>query len=181
MVGERVQQVLYFTIDYRREEVHPEKVDTGPRLIEDQSEWKEPTWLHDGFDALDYGLEIMTDSGASFSLTWDPPGDTEGIGLHKVPMLGSGVMRKADVAIWNVGQRNACWAFLIGRPVTGVDLHYVPWANADSSLGAPASRFAVSTARSKSSWRTRMPTVWFRQQTTSRYFTRGLRFQGGAG
>ena len=49
----------------------------------------EPTWLYDGFDAIDYGLEIETDSGALFSLTWDPPGHHEGIGLRAYSSPGT--------------------------------------------------------------------------------------------
>jgi hypothetical protein len=52
----------------------PELIDGRPRIIDAESEWSEPTWLYDGFDAMDYGLEVTTDSGAAFPLTWDPPG-----------------------------------------------------------------------------------------------------------
>lgn len=92
------------------------------------------TWLYKGFDALDYGVEIATDSGAWFSLTWDPPGDEEGIGLQPVAMLGSGVSSDADVAVWDVGERAASWAPLFGQQVTRIDLHYVPYDEARGSL-----------------------------------------------
>lgn len=136
-VGECIRTVRYFTLDYRRQELHPALLDTGPRNIDDESEWREPTWLNDGFDALDYGLEVTTDSGATFSLTWDPPGDREGIGLQRDPMLGSGVRGDADVAIWDVGRRTACWTPMVDRRVIGVDLHYVPWDDASGSLWCP--------------------------------------------
>lgn len=137
LVGERIQAVLYFTLDYRRHELHPELVDRGPRIIDAESEWIEPTWLHDGFDALDYGLELTTDSGITFSLTWDPPGDHEGIGLQRVPMLGSGVRDDTDVAIWAVGDRALCWQGMVGELVTAVDLHYLPWDPGLESLWCP--------------------------------------------
>lgn len=137
LVGQRVRAVRYFTLDYRREELCPELIDGGPRTIVAESEWKEPTWRYDGFDAVDYGLEITTDAGATYSLTWDPPGNHEGIGLQRIPMLGSGVRSDADVAIWSVGDRAASWSLMVGRAVTGVDLHYVPWDEGGESLWCP--------------------------------------------
>ena len=71
LVGERVRAVRYFTLDYRHEKLCPDLIGSGPRVIETESEWGEPTWLFDGFDAMDYGLELVTDSGATFSLTWE--------------------------------------------------------------------------------------------------------------
>lgn len=132
--GETVRAVRYYTLDYRRHELHPELIDHGPRIVEAESEWDEPTWLFCGFDALDYGFELTTDSGAVFSLTWDPPGDHEGIGLQPVPMLGSAIGREADVAVWDVSHRAVGWKPLLGRRVTAIDLHYVPWADEGESL-----------------------------------------------
>jgi hypothetical protein len=137
LVGERIRAVRYYTLDYRREELHPELIDRGPRIIDAESEWTEPTWLYGGFDAMDYGLEVTADSGAAFSLTWDLPGDREGIGLQRTPMLGSGVRSDADVAIWDVGERASSWTPMVHRRVTGVDLHYVPWDEARGSLWCP--------------------------------------------
>ena len=134
LVGECVRAVRYYSLDYRRDELHPELIGDGPRVIDADVEWSEPTWLYDGFDAVDYGLEITTDSGAVFSLTWDPPGEQEGIGLQRIPMLGSGVRSDADVAIWDVGGRSASWVPMVGRRVTGVELHYVPWDEARGSF-----------------------------------------------
>jgi hypothetical protein len=137
LVGERIRGVRYYTLDYQRHELHPELIDGGPRLIDAESEWDEPTWLFEGFDAMDYGLEVTTDSGTAFSLTWDLPGEREGIGLQRIPMLGSGVSRDADVAIWDVGGRTVSWRPMVGTRVTGVDLHYVPWDEARGSLWCP--------------------------------------------
>lgn len=69
LVGERIRGIRYYTLDYHRHELHPELIDRGPRLIDAESEWDEPTWLFEGFDAMDYGLEVTTDSGTAFSLT----------------------------------------------------------------------------------------------------------------
>jgi hypothetical protein len=129
--------VRYYTLDYRRYELHPDLVESGPRSIDAESEWTEPTWQFDGFDAMDFGLEFTTESGAAFSVTWDPPGDHEGIGLQRIPILGSGVRTNADVAIWEVGERTVSWASMVGRRVTGVDLHYIPWDEESGSLWCP--------------------------------------------
>lgn len=137
LVGERVRAIRYFTLDYRRHELHTELVNNGPRIIVDEAEWTEPTWLHDGFDALDYGFEIITQSGVTLSLTWDPPGDYEGIGLQPVPMIGSSIRSDADAAIWAVGDRAAPWALMVGRLITAVELHYVPWDQERGSMWCP--------------------------------------------
>jgi hypothetical protein len=137
LVGERVRTIRYFTLDYRRHELHPELIDDGPRTIDDESEWNEPTWLYDGFDAVDYGFEVITESEARFSLTWDPPGEHEGIGLQPVPMLGSGVPSDADVAVWTLGDRAGTWTPMIGRLITAVDLHYVQWDQERGSMWCP--------------------------------------------
>lgn len=137
LVGQRLQGIRYFTLDYRRGELHPHLIDHGPRIVDVEAEWDDPTWLYDGFDAVDYGFEVTTESGATFSLTWDPPGDHEGIGLQPVPMLGSGVRRDADLAIWAVGDRSASWSAMVGRLITGVDLHYVAWNEELGSMWCP--------------------------------------------
>ena len=67
LVGQRIRAVRYYTLDYRRHELHPELIGGGPRSIDAESEWNEPIWRYDGFDAMDYGLEVTTDSGAVFS------------------------------------------------------------------------------------------------------------------
>lgn len=137
LVGERIRGIRYYTLDYRRHELHPELIDGGPRLIHAESEWDEPTWLYMGFDAVDFGFELTTDAGTIFSLTWDRPGIREGIGLQRIPMLGSDVGMDGDVAIWDVGARAVSWKHMVGTRVTGVDLHYRPWDDEQGSLWCP--------------------------------------------
>lgn len=137
LVGERIQAVRYFNIDYRRFELQPELVDQGPREIDAEDEWDAPTWRFAGFDTLDYGLEIATTSGLVFSLTWDPPGDHEGIGLQPTPMIGSGVRPDAYVAVWDLSCARGSWTHIIGTRVTRVDLHYLPWDKAGGPLWCP--------------------------------------------
>jgi hypothetical protein len=131
----------------RRHELHPELIDGGPRILDAESEWNEPTWLYDGFDAMDFGLEVTTESDAAFSLTWDPPGDREGIGIQRIAMLGSGVRSDADVGIWEVSERATSWTPMVGKRVTVVDLHYVPWDKERGSLWCPHITFHGEAGR----------------------------------
>lgn len=88
------------TIDYQREQFHPELIDSGVRLIEDARELERPTWRYDGFDAVDFGVEPETLDGEIWSLTWDPPGNHEGIGIRKAPLIGSVVVPDGLTAVW---------------------------------------------------------------------------------
>lgn|GEM_PF-2250744 len=126
LVGERVAAVKYFDIDYRREVFAPSE--RGPREIEAAEEWVEPTWRAPDADTLDYGVELVTSVGSVYSVTWDPPGDREGIGIEALPLAGSALRVDADVAVWDV-TRSPGWTGLVGRFVTDVDLNYVPWSD----------------------------------------------------
>ncbi|MEV5648207.1 hypothetical protein AB0L57_08145 [Nocardia sp. NPDC052254] len=126
LAGERIHEVVYYTLDYRREPLHPEWLGSGPRTIESETEWSEPLWRCADFDTLDHGLELHTESGRKYSLTWDPTGDHEGIGLRRAPMLGSVLVPDADVALWQVGRRTDLWRPFMDRPLTAVELHYFP-------------------------------------------------------
>jgi hypothetical protein len=75
---------------------------------------------------MDYGLELMTDSGRIFSVTWDPPGDREGIGIDEAPLISSILRDDAEVAIWDVTHRSR-WAELIDQEIVAVQPHYRPW------------------------------------------------------
>lgn len=137
LVGQRLASVRYYTIDYEREDVAPDLIDRGPRLVEDDAEWAAPTWRFDGFDALDFGIELETESGELWSLTWDPPGIHEGIGIRSGGMLGSGVRDDADVAIWEVTSRPSPWEDFSSGEVCEVSLHYFPWDTKRSGFWCP--------------------------------------------
>lgn len=136
LVGHRIGAVRYCTIDFRRGEFRPDLVDGGPRFIEDEAEWEDPAWRHAGF-AVDHGVEFETESGLVFSLTWDPPGDREGIGLRNVAMPDAYLNREAAHAIWSVGDRSDTWAPLSEAPITDVQLHYYPWEGRVSGFWCP--------------------------------------------
>jgi hypothetical protein len=124
LIGERLVEVRYYDIDYTRWTVAPEY--RGHRLIEQEAEWLDPSWRCEGFDAVDHGIELETDAGRVFSVTWDPPGDQEGIGLQELPLAGISVCVQADIAVWPVG-RPGRWRDVLGQQIRDVQLHYQPW------------------------------------------------------
>lgn len=137
LVGQQLVGVNYFTIDYNREHLRPGDLGAGPRAIVDAVEQNDPTWRYDGFDSIDYGLELRTAGGELWSITWDPPGqDMEGIGLRAAPMLGVGVAVDADVAIWETTDSPA-WSGVVGGTVQEVELRYMPWSPEAESLWCP--------------------------------------------
>lgn len=89
-----------------------------------------------GFDSVDFGLELQTESGSVFSVTWDPPGRFEGIGLREQPRLGTGVRADAAVAVWDVTGRSR-WAALRGAEILDVRPHYQPWDEHVGSYWCP--------------------------------------------
>jgi hypothetical protein len=133
LVGLRLQAVRYVDIDYFREDVAAGHA--GPRPVT-AAEWRAPVWRCAGFDSVDYGVELQMQGGRVFSMTWDPPGMREGIGLRELPLLGTGVRADADVAIWDVSERSG-WAGLLGADVTDVRLHYTPWDDHDGGFWCP--------------------------------------------
>lgn len=62
-------------------------------------------------------------------------------------MLGSGVARHADVAMWTVGERAVNWAAMVGTRISAVDLHYVPWTEGDEGQWCPHITFHGEHAR----------------------------------
>jgi hypothetical protein len=135
--------VRYVDIDYRRSEVAPDH--RGPREIIDGTEWSDPTWRNDGFDAIDHGVELTCEGGRIFTVTWDSPGFSEGIGLREAPLCGYAVVADADVAVRDVSTGSG-WADLIGTPIMDVKLHYYPW-NSPYATGFWCPWITISFAR----------------------------------
>ncbi|MBB4965685.1 hypothetical protein [Saccharothrix violaceirubra] len=125
LTGQHIVAVRYYDIDYRREEFAPDA--SGPRTVDDETEWANPTWRYPGFDAVDFAVELETAAGEVYTLTWDLPGHWESLGIHNAPAIGEVVSTEASVAIWNVGDRTKTWAPMTRTPLTGIDLHYHPW------------------------------------------------------
>jgi hypothetical protein len=133
LVGLRLAAVTYFDIDYRRFEVASDG--DHPRVITDEADWHEPVWRCPGFDAVDYGVELQMAGGRLFSVSWDPPGDREGIGLREMSASAAGLLGD-NVAIWEVGRRGA-WEHLIGAEITDVVPHYLPWTGRPAGFWCP--------------------------------------------
>jgi hypothetical protein len=123
LVGLAIARVRYADIDYERHLRAPNH--RGPRPIIDDAEWIQPSWRYNAFDAVDYGIEIETTADRLFTMTWDPPGWTEGISLRETPLLGFAATHDADIAIWDVSRRSN-WSPYIGQPIDGITLHYQP-------------------------------------------------------
>jgi hypothetical protein len=124
LVGEQVVEVTYYTLDYQRDRFRPGL--NGLHWVSAEAEWAEPTWRTPRCDSLDYGVELVTQTGRRFSITWDPPGWREGMGISEAPFVETVLRPKADVAAWRVtSQPN--WATVLTWPVTSVDLNFIRW------------------------------------------------------
>lgn len=130
LVGLSISAVRYFDIDYGRFE-HGIK-EGGPRIITDKAEWVSPRWRYESADSLAYGLELETDTGRVFSITWDPPGPREGIGIREESLVGNALRPDAEIAVWDVSERSR-WQEHMGDAVSAVKMHYEPW---DDGSGA---------------------------------------------
>lgn len=129
LVGLTMSGVRYFDIDYEvlRSGITP----AGPRVVTEPEEWASPSWRFEQCHSLDYGLEIETTSGRVFSITWDPPGTMEGVGLREEPLVGPAIVPDAAIAVWDVSERSE-WQHHMGRVVSGLTMHYRPWGSSDA-------------------------------------------------
>jgi hypothetical protein len=125
LVGCRVVQVAYVTIDYNGWELGY-RDQLARRIISDTSEWHDPAWNAETFHHLDYGVELTTQDGDLWAITWDPPGATESLVLQ--PGLTDAVG-----AVWDVTTREP-WARCISSPITQVQLRYHPWDEQSGSF-----------------------------------------------
>jgi hypothetical protein len=127
LVGTSLVAIRYFAIDYHRLE-NPRADDDfrGDRLVTAEDEWSAPHWRQPGFDALDFGVELDTFGGSTFSSIWEQAGPNEGITLQREPLRFVG-----SVAIWDVTARSR-WTPFIGQEVDAVELF---WHRPDRSAG----------------------------------------------
>jgi hypothetical protein len=142
MVGLDLAAIRYFTIDYSRWDLAREHL--GPRLILDAREWQDPTWRYHDCDSVDYGIELQTSDRRVFSITWDPPGVHEGLGLREQRLLGTSLVADADMAVWDVTDHSN-WASLTGRCVDDVALHYENWGKPGEGFWCPRISLQIGT------------------------------------
>lgn len=134
LVGRQLGRIRYFDIDYRAEQYRRDHV--GPRTIESEVEWVEPTWSHPACDSIDHAVELETSDGARFTVSWHSPGMAEGLGLRELRAIGNAVRDDADVAVWDVSDTNR-WKSVRDAEVTSVEMHYQPWGDSDGHLWCP--------------------------------------------
>lgn len=118
LVGRNLDRVEYLDLDYRGWDLGYRDQDVR-RRITDAGEWDPPTWDAGFFHHVDYGVEFSLDTGAVWSLTWDPPGRVEGLRIQAGPANPSG-------ALWDVTDRQP-WRDLHAAPIRDVLLRYHPW------------------------------------------------------
>jgi hypothetical protein len=131
--------VRYYDLDYKREEIAPGH--QGPRVAEDEAEWSDPAWRFPLGHTVDFGVELTTNAGQVWSVTWIPPGRMEGLAVDDKPLLAD--IPRAAVAVWDVSVRSE-WEPLIGQRVDQVGITYVPW---DGSGAWWCSRIELSSRR----------------------------------
>ena len=99
LVGRRVVGTRYAELDY------------GDTLY--------PAWRGEGFDSLDYGLEIDLDDDTTWSFIWLQAGHNEGL-LAFEGTLKPTQLRNDAGRFWDAGDGSG-WASVVGRPIRAVE------------------------------------------------------------
>jgi hypothetical protein len=123
LVGKTLAAVSYVTLDYASSEVGPH---VGPRQIHSPHEWSEPCWQHVACHTVEFAVEFSILDGGVFTVSWDSPGSTEGIGIKEGRAVGLAVTDTSSAAVWNVSHTEQ-WRQLVGLPINSVLLQYEPW------------------------------------------------------
>ncbi len=138
LVGQRIDRVRYFEIDYHRiAQAEADESFEGERLVTAPDEWDDPTWRAADFDSIDYGLELVTTEDRTFSSIWELRGFNEGLTFREEQLRPKRLVADGAFAIWEV-QRTPRWAPFLVSPVTDVRLLWD-----DPERGDPACCFAV--------------------------------------
>jgi hypothetical protein len=122
LVGQSLTRVSYVDIDYRGWDrgYHDQ---SSRRTIISADEWAEPTWDAGTFHDLDYGIELVTERGETWGISWDSPNpvDGESICLQRETVSQSG-------AVWDVTNTEP-WRSCLTSPVSDVVLRFHPWSD----------------------------------------------------
>ncbi len=114
LIGHTLAEVLYFEIDYHNEAGIP---------------LNEPAWSRDPrFDSLDFGLELQTNEGDSFWITWGQEFYLYNIAVERNTSDDRSRMRK-----WNVTHESR-WFRLIGKQIIEVQTYW-SWVERVSEQG----------------------------------------------
>ena len=127
LVGQRIVRVAYVDIDYRGWDLGFQD-QSSRRAITDAAEWSEPTWNAGTFHHLDFGVELTTDRGETWGITWDSPSvvDGESIRLQRDSVSDVG-------AVWDVTEWEP-WQSCLSAPVSDIVLRYHRWSDYSSGF-----------------------------------------------
>ena len=118
LVGGVLARVRYFDLETRNGH-------GGARVVPEGDEWLDPPWRNDDHDLLDWGLELETRDGRTFSASWYVT-PFEGLDFGEERLLGTHVDPEAMVAIWDVTTTEN-WNDYVGRTVTRVEVCWERW------------------------------------------------------
>jgi hypothetical protein len=96
-------------------------------------------WSFDDFDSLDFGVELETVCERTFTVTWEAPGEREGIRLSEARLLEAN-RNAVAAAVWDVSDSER-WKPFMRTDITDVVLHYRPWGTEE---GFWCSRISLS-------------------------------------
>lgn len=92
---------------------------TGVRYFELRYDTPQPRWNRDpDFDSLDFGIELDTESGDAYWITWGNEFLTYALAIEINTQSDRSRMRE-----WNVSMENR-WLGLIGLQITGAQLYW---------------------------------------------------------
>jgi hypothetical protein len=120
--GQVLLGARYITLDYRRHVVAPDVI--GSRRVDDPVELAEPTYVFPSGHTVDFGIELDTDPGPTWSVAWQPPGPTEGIAVYEEPLAPD--VFNVGTAVWDVSAISP-WAECQGEAIISVEPEWEPW------------------------------------------------------
>ena len=134
LVGQRIVRVTYVDIDYRGWDLGY-RDQPSRRTITDAAEWSDPTWDAGTFHHVDFGIELTTDRGESWGITWDSPSPVDGESIRLQRELVS-----EDGAVWDVTEWEP-WHSCLSSAISDVVLRYHRWS--DDSPGFWCTRISM--------------------------------------
>ena len=81
---------------------------------------REPAWRADGFDSLDYGVELDLDDGSTWSFIWTQAGDNEGVLAFEGQLVGAQLREDGSYVVSDVS-RDSRWRDVLERAIEAVE------------------------------------------------------------
>jgi len=111
LVSQRIAKVIYYEIDYAK--INVQSVE-------------EPSWnLDSRFDSLDFGLELVMESGDSYKIMWGEEFIQYGLSVKLNVREDTGAMKAWDVT------NSVRWQKLIGKKISRVKVFW-SWVESNS-------------------------------------------------